>query len=497
MPNLSKSKLIAFRQCPKRLWLTLHRPELAVAPPGQEARFQAGYAVGEIARRLYDADGNGSLIDVASEGFPGALSRSRELLDEGRRIVFEAGFETNGALAFADVMIPVRRKKGGVKWKMVEVKSSGSVKDYHHDDLAVQSTLAAWMGLDLEEVCLAHIDGQWVYPGGEDYRGLLKEVDLTAEVKAREGEVAQWVRDAQAVAAQPVEPEIATGDHCFDPFTCQFCDYCNQGQKQPEFPLDWLPRLQGRRKDALIEDGIDDLRHAPDHLLTPLQRRVRDCSVSLEPYFDAAQARKMLKPAEAPYRFLDFETAQFYVPIWAGTRPFEQIPFQFSLHTVTRSGDVAHEEFLDLSGEDPSRRLAEALVRSCGDHGSVFVYSSFEKRVLGGLAARYPDLAPAIEAIIRRLFDLRPVAAATYYHPSMCGSWSIKTVLPAVAPHLNYGQLEGISDGGAAMEAFREAIDARTSSERREEIREQLLAYCTLDTLAMVELWRFLSGGRA
>jgi hypothetical protein len=125
----------------------------------------------------------------------------------------------------------------------------------------------------------------------------------------------------------------------------------------------------------------------------------------------------------------------------------------------------------------------------------MFVYSAFEKRVLNDLASRYADLAPGIGAIIRRLFDLKPVAAATYYHPSMCGSWSIKKVLPAVAPHLDYGQLEGISDGGAAMEAFREAIDARTSSERREEIREQLLAYCTLDTLAMVELWRFLSGG--
>lgn len=493
MPNLSKSKLIAFRQCPKRLWLTLHRPDLAEAPPGQEARFQAGYAVGDIARRLYDPDGTGALIDVASEGFAGAFSRSRDLLERGDRIVFEAGLEAKGALAFADVMIPQRSGASSRKWKMVEVKSSGSVKDYHRDDLAVQASVAAWMGLDLAEISLAHIDGKWVYPGGGDYRGLLKEVDLTAEVKPREPEVSEWVRDAQKVAALKEEPVVPTGDHCYSPFACEFCAYCHQGETQPEFPLDWLPRLFPKRREQLEQEGIEDLRHAPDHLLTPLQRRVRDCSQSAEAFFDADEARRAMKSAKAPLWFLDFESVGFTIPVWAGTRPFEQIPFQFSLHHLNSTGELRHEEFLDLSGEDPSRRLAEELIRRCGDQGSIVVYSGFEKKVINNLAARHPDLAPALHGLVARLFDLKTVAAKAYYHPSMCGSWSIKAVLPTVAPHLDYAGLEGISDGNMAQQACQEAMDPRTTDERREEIRRQLLAYCKLDTFAMVELWRFFA----
>lgn len=496
VPNLSKSKLIAFRQCPKRLWLLLHRPELGVAPPGQDARFQAGHAVGDIARSLYDPESQAALIDVATEGFAGALARSRELLQDGTHIVFEAGLEAKGALAFADVMIPARHRGSGVKWKMVEVKSSGSVKDYHQDDLAVQTSLATWMGVDLTEVCLAHIDGKWVYPGGGDYRGLLKEVDLTTEVKPLEPEVARWVRDAHEVATAKEEPAVPTGDHCYSPFTCEFCAYCHKGQTQPEFPLDWLPRLHPRRREMLEREGIEDLRDAPDHLLTPLQRRVRDSSQSMETYFDRQEARRSLKPAKPPYWFLDFESVGLTVPIWPGTSPFQQIPFQFSLHHIDASEDLRHEEFLDLSGEDPSRRVAEELIRRCGRGGSIFVYSGFEKRVINALATRHADMAPELHALVDRLFDLKNVASKAYYHPDMGGSWSVKAVLPTIAPHLDYAGLEGISDGNMAMDAYREAIDPRTGEERREEIRRQLLAYCKLDTLAMVELWRFFFTGK-
>ena len=178
MPPLSKSKLLAYRQCPKRLWLEVNQPELREDSAATQARFQTGYQVGDIARRIYDPDGKGAVIAVATEGFDGAFARTARLLTDFRCPIFEAGFNANGALAFADVMLP-ELENGQLVWKMVEVKSSTSVKDYYRDDVAVQAFVAQSAGVKLKSVVLAHIDNSWVYPGNEDYRGLLIENDLT------------------------------------------------------------------------------------------------------------------------------------------------------------------------------------------------------------------------------------------------------------------------------------------------------------------------------
>ncbi len=195
MRTLSKSKLIAFRQCPKRLWLEVHRPGLREDSSATQASFASGHQVGDIAQRLYDPECKGALIDPQAEGFDAAFDRTQDLLKSSQPI-FEAGFRAEGALAFADVMLPVR--KGGKRaWRMVEVKSSTSVKDYHRDDAAVQALLARACGVPLSAIALAHIDSSWVYPGGDDYKGLLLENDLTEEAFAREDEVRGWIADAQ------------------------------------------------------------------------------------------------------------------------------------------------------------------------------------------------------------------------------------------------------------------------------------------------------------
>ena len=186
MRTFSKSKLIAFRQCPKRLWLEVHRPELKEISAETEARFQVGYQVGDIARRIYDPKGKGALIDIQTEGFDAAYARTAELVANSREPVFEAAFRVKGAMALADVLLPTR-KSGQALWRMVEVKSSTSVQDYHREDIAVQTFVATTAGVPLKSVALAHIDNTWVYPGNEDYQGLLKEEDLTKETVAQIG----------------------------------------------------------------------------------------------------------------------------------------------------------------------------------------------------------------------------------------------------------------------------------------------------------------------
>jgi len=492
MRTFSKSKLLALRQCPKRLWLEVHRPDLREDSAATEASYQVGFQVGDIAQRIYDPEGQGALIDVQSEGFSRAFERTTELLHTTQPI-FEAGFSAGGALAFADVMLP-EQMEGKQVWRMVEVKSSTSVKDYHRDDVAVQAFVAQSAGVPLQSIALAHIDSSWVYPGDEDYSGLLVEADLTAEAFSRTEEVKAWIAQAQSIDAMPSEPVIGIGAHCDTPFECGFYDYCSRDEPKAQYPVYWLPYF-GAKARELAAQGVIDLQDVPDDRLNPKQQRVKAHTLAHTVFFDAAGAAADLAVHSLPAYFLDFETIQFAVPIWRGTRPYQQNTFQFSLHTLSESGQLDHTEFLDLSGGDPSEPFAQALIAACGESGPVYVYNAgFETARMNELATRYPQFSTALLAINARVVDLLPIARERYYHPSQQGSWSIKKVLPAVVPGLRYDALDGVQDGGMAMEAFLEAIHPDTPTERKNQIEQQLLAYCKLDTYAMVRLWQVFAG---
>ena len=494
MRLLSKSKLMAFRQCPKRLWLSIHRPEVGEESTAAQARFRVGFEVGGVARRLYDPEGSGVVLDAQNEGYDAAFERTQALL-QGERPIFEGGFRAEGALAFADVLLPMKARTRR-SWRMVEVKSSVSVKDYQRDDAAIQSFIVRSCGLALARIAVAHIDSQWTYPGDGNYHGLLVEHDLTDEVGARQREVRGWIDDAQSVARRRKEPDIGTGPHCTEPFACPFHTYCRDQEPQAEQPLEWLPSVRTKALRAYLEaHPAGELRDVPDELLNDLQKRVKAVTLSGQPFLDRAGAARALRPHRLPAYFMDFETIQFAVPIWKGTRPYQQIPFQFSVHRVGARGALSHEQFLDLSGEDPSKPFAEALTRTCGERGPIFVYNAaFEKARLAELARRFPRVGRALTAISERIVDLYPVARDHFYHPDQQGSWSLKDVLPAACPELSYETLDGVRDGGMAQEAFLEALDPETSLHRKAQIKHQLGVYCHLDTYAMVQLrWFFLS----
>lgn len=493
MRNLSKSKIIAYRQCPKRLWLELHRPELR-DDSGSQMVFAIGNPVGDVARQIYDTEGNGRLIDVNEIGWDAAYSETSAWLAGTAAPLFEAAIRIEGALALADVMLP-EAGENGLRWHMLEVKSSTSVKDYQREDLAVQTHIATTAGIDLASASLAHVDTSFVYPGGGDYRGLLKAVDLTEEVRAKADEVATWIAEAQKVAALKDEPEIETGPHCSDPFGCPFLHHCDRDKPSIDFPLSSFNRLDAKKREELEALGFTDLRDVPDEHLSAVNRLVKSQSLSGEAWFDAEGAAADLKPHTGIAYFLDFETIAFGVPIWKGTRPYQQLPFQFSLHIVQPDGKMEHRQFLDISGNDPGEAFARTLIEYCGTNGPVFVYNAgFENGVMRGLAERFPDLSSSLLAIVDRVVDLLPIARNRYYHPDQHGSWSIKAVLPAVCPDLAYDSLDGVQHGQAAQSAFLEAMPPVTTPERKAEIERQLLAYCKLDTFAMVRLWEVFSG---
>lgn len=483
MVRLSKTRVMSSLQCLKRVHLEVNHPELVEISPSTQAAFDIGHAVGDIAVDVY-GQGGGEYLEYDG-GLGKAMSRTRELMDQAvRKPVFEATLEHGGVLVREDVLLPV-----GDSWRIVEVKASTSVKAEHVQDCAIQAWVHEGAGYPLEAIALSHIDNQWVYPGGGDYAGILTEVDLTEEVRQLVSAVPVWVENAQRAAEGPL-PAVPVGQHCLKPYECPFFKHC--WPTDAEYPVHGLKGSR-QRLGELVEAGYRDIREVPASALTAAsQLRILEVTKGGQAEI-LPGAGEFVRALVYPRYYLDFETVGPAIPVWAGTRPYETLPFQWSIHVEEAPGVIRHAEFLDVSGEPPMRALAESMIAELGADGPVLMYTAYEKGVIRGLAERYPDLAGTLEAIIERLVDLYPVTKANYYHPSMLGSWSIKAVLPTIAPEMDYAHLAGVAEGTAASFAYLEAIHPDTSATRREDIRRELFTYCAHDTLAMVRLAEFFA----
>jgi hypothetical protein len=483
--GLSKTKLLTFQVCARRLWLERHRRDLA-ADPAAAARhwLETGVSIGELARRLY-GHGEGQLVPF-DDGVAGALERTRKLLAlHGTQPIFEATFDYEGLVVRTDIL-----DRSGGTLRLIEVKSATHVKPEHLLDCAIQAWTLRKLGIPIARVAVAHVNGKFVYAGDERYDGLLVEEDVTARIEEHVPAVGALVEHARATLAAAAEPAVAVGLHCGAPFDCPFYAHCAPPQREYSVWALGGPR-EGRYE--LIRDGFADVRDVPeDRLQGDAQRRIWQQTKLGAPFIDEA-LRKLARELPYPRYFLDFETINPAVPLWAGTRPYEQLPFQWSCHIDRGRHGLAHAAFLDLSGAAPMRACAERLIDTLGRHGPILVYTTFEDIVLAGLEQRYPDLAAPLAAIRARLVDLYPPTKAHYYHPDMHGSWSIKNVVPTIAPELSYERLGHVRDGGAAQRAYLEAINVACAAERREQLERELLEYCRHDTWAMVRLVEFFA----
>lgn len=490
---LSKSKILSWLQCPRRLWLEVHQPELAEVSDVATAIMANGNVVGEVARSLHPG---GILIERQSD--LSAATRQTQALVSAKppRPLFEATFSHDGLLVRNDILVPEKRS-----WRLIEVKSSTSVKDYHLQDAAIQCHVLEQAGVRLVGVEIQYINKEFVYPGKGIYHqvkrngkvnSLFAQQDVSTEIRPRvKKEVPKWIEGARSTLAGKMPKG---SDNCHEPFDCPFTGYCHP--QTTDYPIERLPRIKAAQAEALRAQGYGDIRQIPAGVLKNKQHeRVRTITVSGKAQL-LPGAAKSLKALPYPRYYLDFETIQFAVPIWEGTRPYQQLPFQWSCHVERKNGRLNHFEFLDTSGMDPTRDFAEQLIATVGKSGSVIVYNQgFEGRVIKELAARYHDLAPALHAISDRLVDLLPITRDHYYHPDMLGSWSIKSVLRTIAPGLDYSQLEDVQDGGQAQVAYLEAIAYDTPKERRTRLNKALHVYCRRDTEAMVRIVRLLQAG--
>jgi len=479
-PQLSKSRYLSGLQCHKRLYLEVHSPELASEPDEQlEARLEMGIQIGELARESFSG---GILVDVEGLRIPGAIARTSELMaNSSVPAIFEGMFEVEGVRVRVDILERAR----GKTWRLVEVKSSTQVKEDHLDDVAIQAYVLAGAGVALERSELMHINNQYVYPGGGmDLGQLFLRQDVTQEVAARQPGIPSCLAAMREMLSASLPPAIEPDHHCFDPYECPFWDHCIQAK-----PARWVFYLPGGRRtyQELASQGIQTIDEIPEGFrLTGIQQRMKDNVEWVGPGL-----KRALGSLQHPIHHLDFETFMPAIPKYPNTRPYQTIPFQWSNHIVSGDGQMRHEEYLCTDPRDPREEFALTLLESIGRDGTICVYSGYEARILRELADAFPRLKPDLDRAIERFWDLLSVIRAYYYHPELKGSFSIKSVLPAVVPGLGYDDLE-IQEGGMASLQYYRMIFEVSDEEERAKLRTALLRYCERDTLAMVELRKAL-----
>jgi predicted RecB family nuclease len=480
--RISKSKFVAGCQCLKRLYFQVHQPELAAQPDASaHAIMEQGGKVGMLARQLFP----GGVEVVSDGGLDQAIRATRELV-ANREVpaIFEGVFEHDGVMVRVDVL---HRRRDG-RWRLVEVKSSTSVKDHHVDDVAIQARVLSRCGLDVGSCCLAHVNRNYVFQGGMvDPWCFFRIRNVTRQVARLQPKLTFQLRAAFTVLSMPEAPDTAPGKRCTSPVICEFYDRCNP--PLPDDHIGYLPRLHASAEEALEELGVESIHDIPDDF--PLSERQRLACTSVqtgEPWFNP-ELGVALESLRYPLYFMDFESVNPAVPRFSGMRPYDQLPFQFSVHVLREPRvEPEHHEFLATDASDPRHDFTATLCSVLGDSGSIAVYNAqFEAQRLSELAAYRPEFAERIAQIQSRLWDLLPVVRNNVYHPKFAGSYSLKDVLPALVPEMTYEGMQ-VKDGQAAGLAWEALVRGGLDQSEREKTRKVLLDYCGQDTLALVRL---------
>jgi hypothetical protein len=478
--QLSKTRFCSGLQCLRKLWLEVHEPDAPelVPDPQQQAIFDRGHLVGELARERFPG---GVLLDFRRDQVRERIEATAAALTSGAPVLFEASFGAGGVFAALDVL-----EQRGRSWTLVEVKSTLDVKEQHLPDIAAQLHAARAAGVDVSAAEHMHLNRACAFPNLDD---LFVREDVTQEAASLLPAIPDQLRRMRDALDGPL-PDIPPGAHCDSPYDCPFAARC-----QPALPphhLSTLYQVRRPRLDAWLGSGLTLLRDLPgDASLSAVQARqvqaVKTGRLVLE---DADGLASALAAIELPAAFLDFETVNPAVPAWTGCHPYEAVPVQLSCHVLRAGGSVEHHAHLAEPGTDPRPALAEAVVHACGEARTVVAYNaSFEARCLDHLARAVPRLAKPLETIRRRLVDLLPIVRDHVYHPDFGGSFSLKAVAPALVPGAGYGDLE-VAGGATASTQLEHLLlgPATRSADDAAALRRQLLAYCERDTDVLVKV---------
>lgn len=488
--RISKTGFVTGWQCLKAIWLRTHRKDLIPdVTEEQQAKFDMGKEVDILSRDL--KPGGILCYDATVDSLDAGISRTRQLVKEGVEVLYEPVVVQDGALIIGDILF-----REGNGWALWEVKSSGELKKEHFYDVAYQVMVLRDAGWKIEDAAVVIADKTYVRGEEIDVSGLFHIESVYDRVIAMQEEVRRlWKAQLEVLSRREHQPEVSIGPQCKSPHKCDFKSMC---WAHLPFPSVLNVSRISKKGFALHDQGIVEIKDIPEGFpLTSNQQIEVDSTVRNKPHIDTDSIRNFLEEISYPVGFMDFETIDNAIPIYVGSRPFQKIPFQFSMHIAASpsdlsSDDLPHHEFLGEPEEDPREAFIDQLIEVSSGLSSILVYNmSFEDGRLKELKEAFPAKSTAIQSIRDKLIDLYdPFKNHWYYHPDMNGSASIKSVLPVFAPELSYQHL-AISDGKAAGRAYLR-LNAESSAQERDRVRQALLAYCRLDTWGMVVLLRGL-----
>ena len=461
---------------------------LSESDPISEQTLAAGTELGIKAQALF---GNGKDVAKLASSNNDRTEITSDLISSGTKIIYEATFQSGGVLVMVDVL-----HRGSEGWEIYEVKSGTTLKETHINDVALQLMVLTGAGLTVSKACVIHLNKQYVRNAEESHNlhDLFVLEDVTEKARELQSSVFEEAQQIQARLEKLDEPDVEIGAHCSKPYPCPAIDYCWKTQRQiPEISVFNL--FSTKKALDLYHQGIVSIDDLPsDYSGTQLQQIMISAHQSKALIVDKEAIRAFLNDIKYPIYHLDFETYQPVIPEIDGTRPYQQIPFQYSLHIEDESGNLVHKEFLAECEGDPRKGFVESLVENISGEVTVLAYSDkFEKARLKELARDFPDHSARLMQIHDCMMDLAyPFQKKHYYHPDLKGKYSIKAMLPHLVPAMQsaYGENELVQNGGDAMTVFPSLKDMNPAD--RDKHREALLRYCKLDTEAMVYVLRAL-----
>ncbi len=476
---ISKTRYLEGLQCHKLVWFRVNaKDQIPPIDASTQAIFDQGHLVGSYARKLYP---KGYAIQAKPWDFTLIQKLSTAALKRGVPL-FEAGLTHQGAFARFDILNPV----DGGEWDLIEVKSSTEVKEVNYDDAAIQYFIATGAGLKIRRCIVTHINNQYVRRGAIDPAQLFSSADVTEEIKAKQADVPKTLSEIQSVIRLKQYPNIKIGPQCNDPYECILKDFC----------WDFLPKdsvftlYRSKRSFEWLNSGITNLIDIPADSTFSSQQQIQiDAVRAGRPHIDREAIRSFLDSLAYPLYYLDFETINTALPLFDGVRPYQQLPFQYSLHIQDApDAEPRHHSFLANGSSDPRPSILTDLRNLLGTSGSIVAYnSSFEQRILREASEEFTEYKDWFSAVDQRVVDLLvPFRAFSYYNPEQRGTASLKAVLPALTGK-GYEGLP-IADGETASREYLRVTFSKVSPADREAVRRQLEEYCGYDTMAMIWL---------